>query len=66
MLVRPIIFFIFVASALYVYFRSRVDFKLVRSLMIYRILLGPINSLLSPQSTEHKTEGQSPQYLLRQ
>jgi hypothetical protein len=66
MLIRHIIFFIFVDSALYVYFRVRVDFSLVRSLMIFRVLLRPINTLLSPQRTGQKTEGQTPQHLLHQ
>jgi beta-hydroxylase len=46
MQIRHIIFFIFVASALYVYFRGRVRFGLVRSLMDYQALLAPINALL--------------------
>ena len=46
MQIRHIIFFIFVASALYVYFRGRVRFELVRSLLDYQVLLAPINTLL--------------------
>jgi beta-hydroxylase len=42
---RHIIFFIFVISAIYVYFRSRVRFGVVRSLTDYQVLLAPINSL---------------------
>jgi beta-hydroxylase len=43
---RHIIFFIFIASAVFVYFRGKVRFGLVRSLTDYQVLLAPINSLL--------------------
>ena len=43
---RHIIFFIFVISAIYVYFRGRVRFGVVRSLTDYQVLLAPVNSLL--------------------
>ena len=43
---RHIIFFIFVASAIYVYFRGKVRFGVVRSLTDYQVLLAPINALL--------------------
>jgi len=43
---RHIIFLIFVVSALYVYFRGKVRFGLVRSLMDYQVLLAPINCML--------------------
>jgi beta-hydroxylase len=43
---RHIIFFIFVISAIYVYFRGRVRFGVVRSLTDYQVLLAPINALL--------------------
>ena len=46
MQVRHIVFFIFIASALFVYFRGKVRFGLVRSLMDYQVLLAPINTLL--------------------
>ena len=46
MQIRHIIFFIFVVSALYVYFRGKVRFGLVRSLMDYQVLLAPINCML--------------------
>ena len=44
--IRHVVFFIFITSALYVYFRGRVRFGLVRSLTDYVVLLAPINSLL--------------------
>ena len=43
---RHAIFLIFVSSAIYVYFRGKVRFGLVRSLTDYQVLLAPINSLL--------------------
>ena len=43
---RHVIFLIFVTSAIYVYFRGKVRFGLVRSLTDYQVLLAPINSLL--------------------
>lgn len=43
---RHIIFFIFVVSAIYVYFRGKVRFGVVRSLTDYQVLLAPINALL--------------------
>jgi beta-hydroxylase len=43
---RHAIFLIFVISAMYVYFRGKVRFGLVRSLTDYQVLLAPINSLL--------------------
>ena len=43
---RHAIFLIFVTSAMYVYFRGKVRFGLVRSLTDYQVLLAPINSLL--------------------
>ena len=43
---RHLIFFIFVVSAVYVYFRGKVRFGVVRSLTDYQVLLAPINSLL--------------------
>lgn len=46
MQIRHIIFIIFVASAVFVYFRGRVRFGLVRSLTDYQVLLAPINCLL--------------------
>ena len=46
MQIRHIIFIIFVVSAVFVYFRGRVRFGLVRSLTDYQVLLAPINSLL--------------------
>ena len=42
---RHIIFFIFVILTIYVYFRGRVRFGVVRSLTDYQVLLVPINSL---------------------
>jgi len=44
--IRHIIFFIFIASAVYVYFRGKVRFGLVRSLTDYQVLLAPVNALL--------------------
>ena len=44
--IRHIIFFIFVASAIYVYFRGKVRFGVVRSLTDYQVLLAPVNTLL--------------------
>ena len=46
MQIRHIIFLIFVVSAVFVYFRGKVRFGLVRSLTDYQVLLAPINSLL--------------------
>jgi beta-hydroxylase len=46
MQVRHIIFFIFVTSAIYVYFRGKVRFGVVRSLTDYQVLLAPVNALL--------------------
>ena len=46
MQIRHIIFFIFVASAIYVYYRGRVRFGVVRSLTDYQVLLAPVNTLL--------------------
>lgn len=43
---RHIVFLIFVVSAIYVYFRGKVRFGLVRSLTDYQVLLAPVNSLL--------------------
>ena len=43
---RHIIFLFFIFSALFVYFRGRVRFGLVRSLTDYQVLLAPINCLL--------------------
>lgn len=43
---RHFVFLIFVVSAVYVYFRGKVRFGLVRSLTDYQVLLAPINSLL--------------------
>lgn len=43
---RHIIFIIFIASAVFVYFRGKVRFGLVRSLTDYQVLLSPINTLL--------------------
>ena len=43
---RHAVFLTFVISAIYVYFRGRVRFGLVRSLTDYQVLLAPINSLL--------------------
>ena len=44
--IRHVIFFIFVASAIYVYFRGKVRFGVVRSLTDYQVLLAPVNTLL--------------------
>ena len=44
--IRHIIFLIFVASAIYVYFRGKVRFGVVRSLTDYQVLLAPVNTLL--------------------
>ena len=44
--IRHIIFFIFIASAVYVYFRGKVRFGVVRSLTDYQVLLAPVNALL--------------------
>jgi len=44
--IRYVIFFIFVASAIYVYFRWRVRFGVVRSLTDYQVLLAQVNTLL--------------------
>ncbi len=44
--IRHIIFFVFVASAVYVYFRGKVRFGVVRSLTDYQVLLAPVNTLL--------------------
>lgn len=44
--IRHIIFFIFIASAVYVYFRGKVRFGIVRSLTDYQVLLAPVNALL--------------------
>ena len=46
MQIRHIVFIIFVVSAVFVYFRGKVRFGLVRSLTDYQVLLAPINSLL--------------------
>uniref|UniRef100_UPI0040486D6B aspartyl/asparaginyl beta-hydroxylase domain-containing protein n=1 Tax=Polynucleobacter sp. TaxID=2029855 RepID=UPI0040486D6B len=43
---RHIVYLIFLASAIYVYFRGKVRFGLVRSLTDYQVLLAPVNSLL--------------------
>jgi beta-hydroxylase len=43
---RHIVFLIFVVSAVYVYFRGKVRFGLVRSLTDYQVLLAPVNTLL--------------------
>jgi beta-hydroxylase len=43
---RHVVFLIFVVSAVYVYFRGKVRFGLVRSLTDYQVLLAPVNSLL--------------------
>ena len=44
--IRHAILLIFVSSAIYVYFRGRVRFGVMRSLTDYVVLLAPINSLL--------------------
>jgi len=44
--IRHIIFFIFIASAVYVNFRGKVRFGVVRSLTDYQVLLAPVNALL--------------------
>ena len=44
--IRHAVLLIFVSSALYVYFRGRVRFGVMRSLTDYVVLLAPINSLL--------------------
>ena len=44
--IRHAILLIFVSSALYVYFRGRVRFSVMRSLTDYVVLLAPVNSLL--------------------
>ena len=44
--IRHVIFLIFVASAIYVYFRGKVRFGVVRSLTDYQVLLAPVNTLL--------------------
>ena len=44
--IRHIIFFIFIASAVYVYFRGKVRFGVIRSLTDYQVLLAPVNALL--------------------
>ena len=44
--IRHVIFFIFVVSAVYVYFRGKVRFGVVRSLTDYQVLLAPVNTLL--------------------
>lgn len=46
MSLRHAIFFIFLSSGLYVYFRGKVRFGLLRSLTDYVVLLAPINSLI--------------------
>ena len=46
MQLRHIVFFIFIASAMYVYFRGKVRFGLVKSLTDYQVLLAPVNVLL--------------------
>ena len=44
--IRHIIFFIFIASAVCVYFRGKVRFGVIRSLTDYQVLLAPVNALL--------------------
>ena len=44
--IRHIIFFIFIASAVYVYLRGKFRFGVVRSLTDYQVLLAPVNALL--------------------
>jgi beta-hydroxylase len=44
--IRHAILLIFVSSAVYVYFRGRVRFGVMRSLTDYVVLLAPVNSLL--------------------
>ena len=44
--IRHAILLIFVSSAVYVYFRGRVRFSVMRSLTDYVVLLAPVNSLL--------------------
>ena len=46
MSLRHAIFFIFLSSGLYIYFRGKVRFSLLRSLTDYVVLLAPINSLI--------------------
>ena len=43
--IRHVILLIFVSSALYVYFRGRVRFGVIRSLTDYVVLLSPINAI---------------------
>jgi beta-hydroxylase len=44
--IRHIIFLIFAASAVYVYFRGKVRFGIVRALTDYQVLLAPVNTPL--------------------